>query len=516
MPTMHDYDRAYFASDASDKLLSLVAEMNTVESQKANKALNFYDGLQKEELVKFLDEHRKAWRQDNVVPRTRNLTKMVVEKSGQIIHDTPPIYEVFDRSEDDNASEEATERLIELLNKADSIETWINLDEVVRLLKTALVLVQWNEEAECMEYDILHRGNSVVKWNPINKAPTLCLYRLWSNEEKDAYRLYLNDAVVDFVHNPVIQGTGTVKIINDEENPYGIVPVAQFYDTQAPRTGFWNVVPHDIIDMNEMYNLSITESEYAMSWMKKPTLFTNAQLADSHLEETSSYGRDVEVTTQLGVTSKFPHQRIDSQTDRVKFGPSTAIQLDSTGVDSPFAEFKSPVVDLGPLTEVVDAWVMSYASDWSVRIDVAGTGRATSGFQLVVEELPNLELRRQRQKMFAVGLTRLFGVIKVVANTHGESNFSDESKLFVSFGEPNLPVDSKVQEDLWSTKIDAGRASLVDYFVEEKGMSPEEAVEKIAEIQEIKQVLRDANTPPQLQPQPVVEEEEESEEEEEE
>ncbi len=509
MPIKVDYDRSYFASDTSDKLLKLVQEMNTLESHKANKALNYYDGLQKEELIKVLDETRKAWRSDNVIPRTRNLTKMIVEKSGQIIHDTPPVYSVFDRSEDDNPSEEATERLIELLNKADSIETWINLDEVVRLLKTALVLVQWNDESECMVYDILHRGNSVVRWNPVSKVPTLCLYRLFSSDGKDGYRLYLQDSIVDFVHVPVLQDTGTVKITNDEDNPYGIVPVAQFYDTQAPRTGFWNNVPNDIVDMNEMYNLSVTETEYAMSWMKKPTLFVNMPLADAHIEETSSYGRTVEVETQLGITSKFPHQRLDSQTDRVKFGPSTAIQLDSNGIDSPFAEFKAPNVDLQPLSEVVDHLVKSFASDWSVRIDVGGAGRASSGFQLIVEELPNMELRRERQKMFAVGLTRLFGVVKIIANTHGESNFSDESKLFVTFTEPSLPVDTKVEEELWTVKINAGRASLVDYFMEVKGMSAEEAVTKIAEIQEFQQALRSVAAPVTESSEEVSEDEDE-------
>jgi hypothetical protein len=477
--------------------------MSTVESAKANKTLNYYDGLQKEELIKFLDEHRKSWRSDNVIPRVRNLTKMIVEKSGQIIHDTPPVYSVFNASEDDTADELQTETLVELLTKADSLETWINLDEIVRLLKTALLLVQWSEEAQCLVYDILHRGNSVVTWDPLTKVPNLLLYRIANIGDDVAYRMIVSDWIVDFIHSPVQGGDGTIKIVNEEDNPYGIVPVAQFYDTQAPRTGFWNSVQMDLVDMNEMYNLSVTESEYAMSWMKKPTLFTNSQLADTHISETSSYGRDVEVGTAINPTSKFPHQRLDSQTERVKFGPSTAIQLDTTGVDSPFAEFKAPVVDLQPLSEVVDHWVKSFASDWSVRMEVGGEGRASSGFQLIVEELPNMELRRQRQKMFAIGLTRLFNVIKVVTNTHGVSSFPEDAKLFVEFTEPNLPVDTKVQEELWTTKINEGRASIIDYFMEVKGMSAEEAVEKVAEINEINTLLKGDPAP-----EPEIEEEE--------
>jgi hypothetical protein len=234
----------------------------------------------------------------------------------------------------------------------------------------------------------------------------------------------------------------------------------------------------------------MSDSEYAMGWMKRPTLFTNAMLGDSHVEETSPYNSNSVVETRLSRTAKFPHQSF-SQSNKVKFGPSAAVQLDSTGVDSPFAEFKAPVVDLKSIDEVVNQWVEAVASDWSVRATIGGSGSATSGFQLVVEELPNLELRKQRQKMFAVGLTRLFEVIKVIANTFAGTTFPEDSKLFVTYSTPSLPVENEKEEALWSTRIDNDRASLVDYFIETQGMSAEEAVEKIAEILELNQVIKD-------------------------
>jgi len=478
------YDADFFSTNTVDKLTELVKELTSREGAKAHKALNYYDGKQEEEVINFFNKHRKEWENDSLIPRTRNITKMVVEKSGQIIHDTPPIYsvQVGDTLE---VSEIETEKLINVLVNADSVETWLNLDEMVRLLKTVVVLVTWDDDTSQVVYDLLHRGNCIVKWNSVTKVPEMLLYNLFSSESHASYRLILEDQVIDFDYSA---GSKSLTVTMQDKNPLGIVPAAQFYDTTAPRVGFWNTVPMDLINVNEMYNVSMSDSEYAMGWMKRPTLFTNAMLGDQHIAETSRYNSSPGTSTRQSVSAKFPTQSYDSQ--KVKFGPSSAVQLDTSGVDSAFADFKAPVVDLKSIDEVVNQWVEAVASDWSVRAKVGGAGNASSGFQLVVEELPNLELRKQRQKMFAVGLTRLFEVLKVVSNTHGSTAFTENSKLIVTYGEPSLPVETEKEEAMWTVRINEGRASLVDYMIEVKGMNKEEAVEKIAEIIEFNAAVK--------------------------
>ena len=483
MPS-HQITREYFASNTHDKLKELVQALHSHDSERANKALNYYDGNQEEELINFLNAHRKKWQRDDVIPRTRNITRMVVDKSGQIVYKTPPVYNVFAQSEADSPDEALTELLSEALNKSDATETFINLDAVVRLLKTALVLVQWDDDNSQLVYDILHRGNSLVKWDFVTKKPTALLYCLYQEEDKKAYRLYLADWILEFYYKE--EGGGTIEILYEDENPLGIVPIAKFDDVQAPRTGFWNVTPMDIISANEMYNLHITEGEYTMSWMKKPCLMTNMRLGESEAEELEEFNNP-DVNFSQRAFNKLPSM---SYTDGgVKFGPSEAIQLDSTGVDSPFAEFKAPVADIKSMDEVYEGWVKSFASDWSVSLRFGGEGQASSGFQLIVEELPNQELREKRQKMFAIGLTRLFDVIKTVLNVHGDFNFPEDSKLFVEFTDPSLPAEKKEMEEIWTHRIENGRATLVDYFVEVKGMSQEEAVAKVAEIIEFNAAL---------------------------
>jgi hypothetical protein len=163
-------------------------------------------------------------------------------------------------------------------------------------------------------------------------------------------------------------------------------------------------------------------------------------------------------------------------------GPSRVIQIDTMGVDAPFVEYKGPEVNLQPIDDMVNKWVADFAADWAVNVKDANGGAADSGFKLIVEEMPNLELRKKRQRMFEAGFKRLFQVIKAVMNTYNSGYFSEDAELFAQFSAPALPVDETVDENLWSRKIAEGRASRTDYFVAKFGMSRPEALAKIAEI----------------------------------
>jgi hypothetical protein len=84
--------------------------------------------------------------------------------------------------------------------------------------------------------------------------------------------------------------------------------------------------------------------------------------------------------------------------------------------------------------------------------------------------------------MFEAGFKRLFKAIKAVLNTYMPSTFSEDAELFAQFSAPSLPVDQTADEQLWTVRISQGRASRVDYFMEKFGMTREEALAKVAEI----------------------------------
>ena len=83
--------------------------------------------------------------------------------------------------------------------------------------------------------------------------------------------------------------------------------------------------------------------------------------------------------------------------------------------------------------------------------------------------------------MFEAGFKRFYTVLKAVAGSVGIT-LPEDGELFAKFGPPDLPVDEKATEEVWSRRIQEKRASRTDYFMEVKGMSKDEAEAKIREI----------------------------------
>ena len=447
----------------------LVELLKNTKAKNAHKALSYFDGEQECQMEHLLSDPQKGrlkWREKGLIPRYRNITKAVVEKSGMLFNNTAPDLQV---ESNETVNEQATERLYHELDKIEWIEFFNNFDQLVRLLKTGVLLVQYNSEAKKLVLDILHRGNSEVILNPSTREVETLIYRTWQNEGVAGYRVVDSTQYVDLLE----QKDGKIVITNQEPNPYGMVPVVPFYDTTTPRTGFWVEPAMDLISMNEMYNLHLTDSEYAISWAKIPTLFTNCKVQQDSLETFE--------VAQVG-TSILPRQ-IPS-TGQMMGGPGRIVQLDDNNTTSPFADYKSPSIDITPLDSVVEGWVRAFASDWSVRINAGGTGGATSGFQLVVEELPNLELRKQRQRMFENGFRRFYRVLANVINLSEPNTFQEDAEVCVEFTDPQLPIESKDQEEIWALRIAEGRATEIDYFIDVLGLNAQEAKDKYREVVE--------------------------------
>ena len=447
---------------STDRIQKLIDQLSKKDAEFARKALNYYDGRQVEELVKALsssDSFRKHWREKGLQPRTRNITKAIVDKSGLLFNGPEPKLEVWANG---SVNEAASQQTKDLLDSAQWVEFFTNFDNQVRLLKTGMVLVQWDPVNKRLILDALHRGNCVVAVDPNSREIVECIVATAGDD--DTFRHFTVDTITDYEYD---DETKTLSIMGQFDNPYGIVPVCSFHDTNTPRSGVWNIAPHDLIGLNEMYNLHLTDTEYSAAWSKVKTLFTNAAI-DGSQGYTETY-----VDPATGVPRQIPAQ------PHAVGGPGRIVQIDG---DSPYVEYKGPDVSLTPIEEIFSAWVHDFAADWSVRLQSAGDGTASSGFQLIVEEMPNLELRKQRQKMFEAGFARLYKVMVYVTGPVAGVNLPPEGELYVKFAEPALPIDDKATEEVWSRRIMEGRASRVDYFIEVKGMTKEEALQKVAEI----------------------------------
>lgn len=448
----------------SNSIEKLIRGLGEPDAMFARKAINYYDGKQIEEILKMLNDpasFRKSWKDKGLQPRARNITKAIVDKSGLLFNGNPPLFEVFVNG---TVNQNATQSLKDLLDSAQWIEYFTNFDNQVRLLKTGLTLVQWDPESKLPIFDALHRGNAAVMIDPTTRQVKELLV---ITSDEDEYRHFTTETITDYEYDKTAK---ELVIKGQFPNPYGIVPVCAFHDTNVPRYGIWNIAPTDLVGMNEMYNLHLMDSEYSASWSKVKTLFTNAEIGDSSL------GTVTVVDPNTGIPRQAP------ASPSAVGGPGRVVKIDTPPGQTPFVEYKGPDVNLSPVEDMFSNWVQDFAADWSVRLSSSGSASATSGFQLIVEELPNLELRKQRQKMFAAGFSKLYKVLAYVTAGVPGVNLPLEGELFVSFGNPALPVDDKVQEEIWSRRILEGRASRVDYLMEVKGMSKEEAVQKLSEI----------------------------------
>lgn len=431
-----------------------------------SKVLDYYDGKQESHLIKLLNDPnkgRKDWQSRGIIPRTRNILKMVVEKSGLLFNDKAPRLDVYSNGAVDELQSAALQAEFE---KLDWVEFFTNFDSVVRMLKSACILVQYDPEEDQLIFDMVTQKDGAVVLNKAKKLDTF-IYRVYGDEDSEQeFRVFTKDLIQDIR----VDEHGKESIIQSIPNPFGMIPLVVFHDTNTPRCEFWNEIPTDLLNVNDMYNLHITDSEYAASWSKLKTLFTNARIE-----------ADIGMTEEVQVYGSALPRTMASQGGLIG-GPSRVIQIDTTGVDSAFVEYKGPEVNLEPIDNMFNKWVADFAADWAVNVKDANGGAADSGFKLIVEEMPNLELRKKRARMFEAGFKRLFKVVKRILNANKPGTFSEDAELFAQFSAPALPVDLMEQENIWSRRIQEQRASRVDYLIEVKGLTRDEALAKMAEI----------------------------------
>ena len=444
--------------------------LGTDKAQKARRALRYLDDDQLFELRKVLDVRNPHWQQRKFVPRSFNLTKEVVSKSSQLFKNAMPRLDIFRKGQTE-PDEAQSKILAEELSRIEFQEVMMNVDEVLRLLKTVMILVQYDLPSNTLVPTILHRGNCATIWNPITAKIDGLIYITSNEGGVTTYRVMTAEMIIDIKK----EASGSITTKTPEVNPYNMIPVAAFYDTQIPRQGIWVDGGHDLVNFNELYNIHLTEAEWQMSWGKRPQTYTNCTIGnDADSDERTS-------------------DKTEPALDEILSGPDRIIQVSAPSGETPFVQVVSSQVDIGAQDQVVNNWFKQYAASWGVRLKSDGSGSADSGFKLMVEEMDNLEIRELRAKMFSAGFKRLFRIIRDVINAaKTRPVFSDDADLFAEFPAPKLPVDKTAQEALWSTRISEGRASKVDYFMEEYGMSRDEAIDKIKQIEEDKKIFEPA------------------------
>lgn len=452
-----------------DKYMDLIDK-----EQKAltSRVLDTYDTGGRKHTMEYYNTFRKNAVADGIQIMVRNFFKMVVDKSGMLWNSKEPVLEVWEPGAD-QADDIQSAAALGIMQKAQWVEFFTNLDPIVRALRTVYVLPHFDPMKKRWAFDLLHQENCAVV-NDEYGTPIMGMYYVGKAPGGFKWRVYTPEDYKDII----VDSNGNEKIGESQPNPLGMVPFAPFHDTNVPRYGEWNAIPMDLLDANHHVNVAYTDSAFTSMWIKNPTLYTDAEL-EAPIDENGN--PQVEIQIKQFANKALP-TAVASAPGTLAGGPGRVIGVKSTNDSgSVFAEFLAPSAPLKELDDVVQNWMINFAADWAVNARTAGTGSADSGFKLIVEEMPNLELRKKRQRMQEAGFKRLWEIIRVMANQAGVP-VTLTGELYVKFAAPELPVDEKATEDVWDRRIQQGRATRVDYFMAVQGLTRDEAERKIAEI----------------------------------
>lgn len=440
-----------------------------VERDKAQKVWDYYDGRSDKYLQSYIDTRRTEAVQSGMTPFTRNLTKMVVDKSGMLFSGRAPTMKVYDKSTG-LVNEDASIRAQQAFEDAGWIEYFNNFDAVLRMMKTALTYVQIEQDEEDNSkrfvLTALSQANAAAHFKSGGrKLDTLIYYQGMNSDGEDVYALIEPERTADLYVT-----IGEEQIENEDVNPYGFVTAAVFHDTNIPMRGNWNPIPMDLVQMNFAYNKHITDSDYSSQWTKFETLYTNAALPDdTYMSQTSN-----------GFRSKIAARNTDTSQAGLIGGPSKVVQIAAPDGEAVFLQYIAPKPELAPLDEMVNNWFKGFAQDWSVTVDndTNGYGGADSGFKLMVREIPNIELRKKRQRMMEQGFKRLYEIMLKMSLVV-DMGLIQDTELFIEFAAPEMPIDEKVTEDIWDRKIKSKRATIIEYYMVQLGLDREQAEAKV-------------------------------------
>lgn len=419
--------------------------------QSAGKALDYLDGEQLEHLEALLNDDKQGidnWEERGVYPLTNNLTGKIVTRSA-LSYSKPPKRVVI--GADGEPDLEATEVYLDLLSEGEFNSVMQSADQVARLLKNVIILVQGVEDPDGSDrllFNILHRGNCDVDYNFKTGRIDSLMYYSGARSIRGCRVFHYWDPTkqVDIEEDGRVQRT-----IDNQDHDYKVIPAAVLWDTLKPRAGFWpKKAWTELIRCNEGSNLMSTEIKFAERYQAFPALFTNARL---------------------------PNDAV--------IGPDSNVEIVGQPGETIYLEYKAATAVSVSLKVFVD-WLQSFQADladnWGVNLQFGGTGSASSGFQLIVEEVWNLETRRARLNSAKAFEERMYKVILAISEVR-DLGLPTDSTLSVDFPEPELPVNTKENWTIIKEKIATAYMSIEDAWrTENPDITPDEIAKRKEEI----------------------------------
>lgn len=470
-------------------------------------ALAFYEGRQDTfvwlDLVK---QFRNPERQQ-ILPT--NLTKEVIDEIS-ILYQEDPVYQVVDKRTGKIIPQEQQlwEKIMEesrYISVMDRIDRWAWLLGTV-LLKVSFVdestgkLVESTKEGK-IHLDVVHGGVYDLKYNTspyyinelligfgnnfggfphennlisVNNTINKSLNSIVGSDDIPHYNDISSPSQLGKT-NKIYWSPELHSVIDDNnnrfstKNPYGVIPAVPFFNFD-PAHYYFLPINEPLIYANHAINMRITDLNHIAKFqsfgipvlrgVERPTSLRQGRPNDDFNQlhgglAQSKFG-GVGGSGGFGAGGHFrsfdagfgiiSDGNAESNALGFSLGPDSAVAVGEKG-DFKFA---NPGADITGLTKTIHAITDMVRINHGLRAKYKDS-LPSSGFALTMEKIGVMQNNIRRSRLFAEREQQLFQVIKKLWNAHnqkhGNPRFSENSKLIVTYKQPEFPVDPKTKKE---------------------------------------------------------------------
>jgi hypothetical protein len=249
------------------------------------------------------------------------------------------------------------------------------------------------------------------------------------------------------------------------KNPYGVIPAVPFFN-QDPAHYYFLPIDEPLIYANHALNMRITDLNHiakfqsfgvpVVSGVERPSGLRQGRPVDDFnqlkggsaqsrfggISGVSGFGGGGQFRTFDGGLGIFRDGNADANALGISIGPDTAIAVGEKG-DFKFAH---PSADIMGLMKTIHGISDMVRINHGLRAKF-DQALPASGFAMMLEKMGVIEENIRRGKLFKEREQQLFDVIRTMWNIHhnkaGDTKFSEDCKLEVTYVQPHFPVDPK-------------------------------------------------------------------------
>jgi hypothetical protein len=218
------------------------------------------------------------------------------------------------------------------------------------------------------------------------------------------------------------------SVIDQQDNPYKILPFLPVFDFSPPSSAFWLPGGEDIISIQEAINIKLTDLIY--------------------LIQQQSFGVGFIKGSQGGAS--------------LKVDPGSLAELPENG-EIGFVSQKAEIEQVVDAIDKLIKWIC--VSNGLSAASMSTDPLTQSGISKIQDSKELSELRQDDVSLWRNYEKQLFNLMRIVFNTHSTQKLSESATLKIDFADPNPKLSAKEQAQADDLKISQGVLSPVDIYM---------------------------------------------------